>query len=122
MLISYVVSAVLTSVGGTLFAQYIMFIEPMSLMSVGYSVNFILYAIAGGMGTAFGPMVGAFILVPVTNLLRGYLSFISGLHGFVLGMLLIIILLFRPDGILPQLKGYVRKKMNRNKNNEEKGE
>ena len=122
MLMSYVVSAVLTSVGGTLFAQYIMFIEPMSLMSVGYSVNFILYAIAGGMGTAFGPMVGAFILVPVTNLLRGYLSFISGLHGFILGMLLIIILLFRPDGILPQLKGYVRKVMNRNKNNEEKGE
>ena len=122
MLISYVMSAVLTSIGGTLFAQYIMFIEPMSLMSVGYSVNFILYAIAGGMGTAFGPMVGAFILVPVTNLLRGYLSFISGLHGFVLGMLLIIILLFRPDGILPQLKGFVRKLMNRNKNNEEKGE
>ena len=122
MLISYVMSAVLTSIGGTLFAQYIMFIEPMSLMSVGYSVNFILYAIAGGMGTAFGPMVGAFILVPVTNLLRGYLSFISGLHGFVLGMLLIIILLFRPDGILPQLKGFVRKLMNRNKNDEEKGE
>ena len=122
MLISYVMSAVLTSIGGTLFAQYIMFIEPMSLMSVGYSVNFILYAIAGGMGTAFGPMVGAFLLVPITNLLRGYLSFISGLHGFILGMLLIVILLFRPDGILPQLKGFVRKRMNRSKNNEEKGE
>lgn len=122
MMISFVMSAVLTSFGGTLFAQYIMFIEPTSMMSIGYSVNFILYAIAGGMGTAFGPMVGAFILVPVTNLLRGYLSSISGLHGFVLGLLLVLILLFRPDGMLPQLKSFIKSKMKKKNNNEEKGE
>ena len=122
MMISFVMSAVLTSFGGTLFAQYIMFIEPTSMMGIGYSVNFILYAIAGGMGTAFGPMVGAFILVPTTNLLRGYLSSISGLHGFILGLLLVLILLFRPDGMLPQLRIFIRSKMKNMKKNEEKGE
>ena len=70
MLRAYVLSAVMTAFGGTLYAQYIMYIEPLNLMGLNYSVNFILYAIAGGMGTAFGPVAGAFILVPVTNLLR----------------------------------------------------
>lgn len=104
MLIAFVMSAVLTSFGGTIFAQYIMFIEPTSVMGMSNSVNFILLAIAGGLGTAFGPMIGSFILTPISNLLRGYLTGISGLHGFILGMILIVILLYRPDGILPQLK------------------
>lgn len=104
MLIAFVMSAVLTSFGGTLFAQYVMFIEPTSVMGLSNSINFILLAIAGGLGTAFGPMIGSFILTPISNLLRGYIGGISGLHGFILGMVLIIILLFRPDGILPQLK------------------
>lgn len=104
MLVAFVMSAVLTSFGGTIFSQYVMFIEPNSVMSLSNSINFILLAIAGGLGTAFGPMIGSFILTPVSNLLRGYLAGISGLHGFILGMVLIIILLYRPDGILPQLK------------------
>ena len=104
MLIAFVMSAVLTSFGGTLFVQYVMFIEPTSVMSLSNSINFILLAIAGGMGTAFGPMIGSFILTPVSNLLRGNLAGISGLHGLILGLVLIAVLLYRPDGILPQLK------------------
>jgi len=104
MLVAFVMSAVLTSFGGTIFAQYVMFIEPTSVMGMSNSINIILLAIAGGLGTAFGPMIGSFILTPVSNLLRGYLAGINGLHGFILGMVLIIILLYRPDGILPQLK------------------
>lgn len=110
MLTAYVASAMLTSIGGTLFAQYIMFIEPTSLMNIMYSVNFILFAIAGGMGTAFGPLVGSFILVPITNILRGSLTSINGLHGFLLGLLLIIILLYLPDGILPQIRKLMLKR------------
>lgn len=112
MLIAFVMSAVLTAFGGTIFAQYIAFIEPAPVMGLMISVNFILYAIAGGMGTVFGPMIGAFILTPLSLLLRGNLT-ISGLHGFVLGLVLILILLFRPDGILPQvyiLAKYLKRK------------
>jgi len=109
MLIAFVISAVLTSFGGTIFAQYIMFIEPTSVMGMPNSTNFILLAIAGGLGTAFGPMIGSFILTPVSNLLRGYLAGISGLHGLILGMVLIVILLYRPDGILPQLRVLARR-------------
>lgn len=104
MMKAFVLSAVLTSFGGTIFSQYIMFIEPSSVMGLPNSINFILLAIAGGLGTAFGPMIGSFILTPISNLLRGYLAGVSGLHGLILGLILILILLYRPDGILPQLK------------------
>ena len=104
MLKAYVMSAVMTAFGGTLYAQYILYIEPLNLMGLNYSVNFILYAIAGGMGTAFGPIVGAFLLVPATNLLRGTLTSVSGLYGFILGLVLIAVLLWRPSGLLPSLR------------------
>ena len=112
MLTAFVMSSVLTAFGGTIFAQYIGFIEPAPLMGLMNSVYFILYAIAGGMGTVFGPMIGAFILCPLSLLLRGSLT-ISGLHGFVLGLILILILLYRPDGILPQINlfiAYIKRK------------
>lgn len=115
MMISFVISAVFTSFGGTIFAQYIMFIEPTSIMGLGNSVNIILLAIAGGLGTAFGPMIGSLLLTPVTNLLRGYLASISGLHGLVLGLILIAIILFRPDGILPQLRNLAARILSRKK-------
>lgn len=115
MLAAFVMSAVLTSFGGTLFAQYIAFIEPVSVMGMANSVQFILLAIAGGMGTAFGPMIGSFILTPISLLLRGGLTKINGLHGFVLGMILVLILLFRPDGILPQVRIFWANRQRKNK-------
>jgi branched-chain amino acid transport system permease protein len=78
MLVAFVASAVLTSFGGTLFAQYIAFIEPNSVMGMSNSINFILLAIAGGLGTAFGPMIGSFILTPISNLLRDILPESAG--------------------------------------------
>lgn len=122
MLIAYVLSAMLTSMGGTLFVQYVRFIEPASVMGLGYSVNFILYAIAGGMGTAFGPMLGAFILVPATNLLRGAITSISGLHQLILGLILIGILLYRPDGILVSIRSFMDKKKARAMRQQEGGD
>jgi len=104
MLRAFVLSAVLTSFGGTLMANYLAFFEPVSVMGIMTAVQFILLTIAGGMGTAFGPVVGSFILTPGSLLLRGGFAGISGLHGFVLGMILVLILLLRPDGILPQLR------------------
>lgn len=109
MLLSFVISAAFTSIGGTLFAQYILFIEPSSIMGMSNSLNFILISIIGGMGTAFGPFVGSLILTPLSNILRGYLSGISGLHGFLFGLVLVLILLFKPDGVFPQLRIFVKR-------------
>ena len=104
MLLTFVLSAAFTAIGGTLFAQYIMFIEPNSVIGLANSTDFILISIIGGLGTAFGPFVGSLLLTPLSNLLRGYLSGVSGLHGLIFGLVLVFILLIKPDGVLPQLK------------------
>ena len=104
MLMAFVLSAAFTSIGGTFFAQYIMYIEPESVLTMSASVNFILISILGGLGTTFGPFVGALIIIPLGNLLRGYLSGVNGLHGFIFGLILVLLVLFKPEGLYPQLK------------------
>ncbi|MDR0570754.1 MAG: branched-chain amino acid ABC transporter permease [Clostridiales Family XIII bacterium] len=113
MLAAFVLSAALTSMGGSIYAQYYLFMEPTSLMGLSSSVNFILLAITGGMGTAFGPVLGSMLLTPLSNLLRGGLTRVSGLHGFVLGLALLAVLIFKPDGILPQLRGFAAARLGR---------
>lgn len=110
MTLAYLLSAAFTSIGGTLFAQYYMFIEPDSVMAGSVSNNFILISIIGGLGTAFGPFVGSLIITPLSNLLRGYLSFISGLHGFIFSLILMVVILFKPSGLLPQIIAFVKSK------------
>lgn len=105
MVKAYVLSAALTAVGGTLFAQYIMYVEPTTVMGLNQSsLQFVMIAIIGGVGTAFGPMIGALIIVPLSTLLRGTFSDISGLHGFLYGLVLLLVVLIKPDGIIVQIE------------------
>ncbi len=104
MVISFVASAFFASVGGSIFAQYIMYIEPHSVMGmVQSSLQFILIGIIGGMGKAFGPLVGALILIPLSTLLRGYFTEINGLHGLMYGLIMLAVVLWKPDGIIIQV-------------------
>ncbi|MGX8700383.1 branched-chain amino acid ABC transporter permease [Caproiciproducens sp.] len=107
---AYLLSAAFTSIGGTLFAQYYMYIEPESVLAGSISNNFILISIIGGLGTAFGPFLGSLIITPLSNLLRGYLSYISGLHGFIFSLILMAVILFKPSGLLPQIIALVKDK------------
>ncbi len=114
MIKSFVISAILTSIGGTIFAQYIMYIEPESVMGlITSSLQFILIGIVGGLGTAFGPLVGAVILIPLSTFLRGYLSNVSGLHGLMYGIILLAVVLIKPDGIIVQINNAYQIFLNR---------
>ena len=98
---SFVLSAMTTSVGGTIMAQYILFIDPESVMGMNtISLQFVLICLIGGMGRAFGPFAGALILLPLATILRGYLSNISGLHGWLYGLFLLAVVLYKPEGII----------------------
>ncbi len=97
--IALVLSAFLTAVGGTLYAQYRLFIEPDMVFRVMVSVQMTLIAIIGGLGTALGPIIGALLLVPLSGFLRGELVMVSGLHGLVYSLALIVVIRFAPRGI-----------------------
>lgn len=98
-----VLSAVLTSVGGSIYAFYLLYIEPDVVFDIMISVQIILIGILGGKGKAFGPIVGAMFIIPLTSFLRGQLSSISGLHGFVYGLALALIMIFLPEGVYGRL-------------------
>jgi branched-chain amino acid transport system permease protein len=68
------ISAALTAAGGTFYAQYIGYIEPYYVFEVNQSVQFALICIIGGMGTVLGPVLGAFIMIPLTEVLRAILG------------------------------------------------
>jgi branched-chain amino acid transport system permease protein len=94
------ISAFLTAVGGVFYAQYVMFIDPKTTLSVFLSIEIILRPIIGGMGTVFGPILGSFLLTPLSELARVVMGGgRSGVHLLVYGIALIVVCLLMPKGI-----------------------
>ena len=109
-MISIGLSGFLAAIGGTFYAQYILFIEPDTVLSFNFSVQVALVTIVGGMGTALGPIIGSFLLTPLSMLLRAYLGGgLAGLHIVIYGFLLIIVVFFIPDGIVNSIRIPLRK-------------
>lgn len=102
-ILGLMLSAFLTSIGGSIYAQYVMYIEPDVVFDIMISVQLILIGILGGKGKAFGPVIGAIVIIPLSSFLRGQLSNISGLHGFVYGLALVLVMVFLPEGIFGQI-------------------
>jgi branched-chain amino acid transport system permease protein len=97
--IALVVSAVLSSVVATIFASYVVFIDPDQFASPILSITIILYAVVGGLGTVRGPILGAGLLYPLGEILRGEFGDVSGLHLVIFGLAIILIVLYAPGGL-----------------------
>jgi branched-chain amino acid transport system permease protein len=96
------VSAALTSVCGTLWAQYVGFVDPFYVFSVDLSVRFALGAIIGGMGTALGPFLGSLFITSLETYLRATFSGRPGFSGtylIIYGVALILVVRFLPEGL-----------------------
>ncbi len=105
-LLATTISAFFSAFGGTFYAQYTFFIDPSTILGIGLSVELLIYAIVGGVGTVFGPVVGAFLLYPLAELTRTVLgSNTSGVHLMFYGAILIVIVMFAPQGILGLFHG-----------------
>jgi branched-chain amino acid transport system permease protein len=95
------VSAFFTAIGGSFYAQFVSYIDPPSVMSFEFSLLIALPAVLGGIGTLWGPALGAAILIPLTELTRSYVGGSGkGIDLIVYGLLVIAISLARPDGIV----------------------
>jgi branched-chain amino acid transport system permease protein len=100
-------SAALTAVGGGLFAMYVRTIDPPTLFSLSdIGVKFPLLALIGGIGTITGPVLGAFLIVPVESYLRAVLGGEwPGTHLIVLGFVMLLAALFMRHGVAGALDG-----------------
>lgn len=100
-LAAVMVSAFLTSLVGSFQAMYLTFIDPSSAFSLELSIQIAMFALIGGLGTVFGPLVGTVLVLPIAELARGWLSdFGNGFHGLVYGIVLVVVVLTIPKGLV----------------------
>jgi branched-chain amino acid transport system permease protein len=93
-------SAGLTGIGGSLFAQYFLYLDPTFIISPELSFQFALLPAVGGLGTAIGPALGSLLITPLSELLRSYLGqAAAGLHLAIYSAVLIVVMLYFPSGI-----------------------
>lgn len=110
-IIAFCISAFFTSIAGTLYAQYTLFIEPIGAFNIGTSLKPVMLSFIGGVGTVFGPLVGGLILGPLEIFLRGALgSSFQGAYLVIYGLLLILVVLIMPNGILGSIANAFYKK------------
>jgi len=96
-----IVSAMLTALIGAFHAMYLTFLEPATMFSLGTSIEVAMFSLIGGLGTVAGPLLGTVLVVPLAELARGWLgASASGLHGFVYGVVLVLITLTLPAGLV----------------------
>jgi branched-chain amino acid transport system permease protein len=100
-IIATVISGFFTSLGGTFYAQYFLYIDPVTVFGVPHSVEIVIPAAVGGEGTILGPLLGAIILVPAAEFMRVYLAeSFRGAHLIAYGALLVVSVIFMPKGIM----------------------
>ena len=104
-LFAAVISGALMAMLGTLYAQVAVFFDPDTVFGIaGISIRVALIAIIGGVGTAAGPILGAFFIIPLEEIMNGLLSSrAAGLSQFVFGVILIAVILWQPRGFITAL-------------------
>ncbi len=117
--VALAISAAFTAASGGFYAMFVKFIDPNIAFGLDISVQIVLIAIIGGIGTLLGPVIGAMVLVPLSEVLRnprglvqiGVVSadssvvrfietYLSNAHLLVYGILVVVVILFAPEGVL----------------------
>jgi len=95
------ISALMTCVGGVLYAQYQLYVNPETVSGIGISLQIVFGAIVGGMFVRLGPTVGAVITLLLAEVLRLAIGHdIHGLDSTIYGLMLVLFIIFMPKGIL----------------------
>jgi branched-chain amino acid transport system permease protein len=98
----FVLSATLTGALGVIYAHSLGYITTGSVYRTDFSLNMIVYNLLGGIGTLVGPMIGAVVMVVLTQVVLG--SFLN-VHMFLTGAMLIALVLAAPRGIMGGIAG-----------------
>lgn len=130
--IALVISAIFTAMAGSLYAVYVGFIDPTTVLALDLSVQIVMICIIGGIGTIPGPVIGALVLVPLSEALRSNMitdwlikwgvvseesatgaflkEHLSQAHVLIYGILVVIVILFMPQGVLGFFKKLATRK------------
>ncbi len=98
-LVAIVLSGALMGAGGAFYAQVFQYIDPGLAFGPHTSVEALVGAIVGGMGTLWGPVLGALALHVLADVTRNLLGQLPGINMVIYGIVLIVIVMFMPRGI-----------------------
>jgi branched-chain amino acid transport system permease protein len=102
---AFMISAGLTSMAGAFYAQYVLVIDPETVFPLSLSILVVLMAVMGGAGTLWGPIIGAAVLVPLSEVTRIYFGGTGGsLDLMIYGALIVLICIFKPEGLVGAVK------------------
>ncbi len=106
-MIAIVISAALTALAGVWNAFYYNNLFPETAFAVGRSIEITLAPIIGGLGTLFGPVIGAVVLAGLGEAFTdlGETLGIPGIKQIFYGLALLVIVMYRPAGVWPWLAG-----------------
>lgn len=99
-LIAIMISAFLTAMVGTFYAQYVLYLDPESVLILPISIQIVLISMLGGAGSIMGPVIGAAILMPVSEITRVMLGHKgTGIDMIIYGALITLISVYQPKGV-----------------------
>ncbi len=101
LVLAAVISAAMAGFGGGLYAHYTRFVSP-EVFLFTYTVTMVIMVVAGGKGTLAGPVVGAVLFTVLPEALRAATSW--QWQMLLYGILLVVVLFFLPEGIVPALR------------------
>ena len=110
-LVALAISAFLAGLCGAFFAQYNYRVDPPMVMSLDMAMKFVLISILGGVGTFWGPLVGAAILMPLQEYTRAAWGGVGGgVDLIIFGVLIIFVVTRQPQGVVGFIGHVFRRK------------
>lgn len=110
-MIAFIISAVMTSIAGTFYAQYVLFIDPYSVIYLQISIAMCLMAVLGGLGTLWGPVIGATVLIGIQEVARVALGGSGNALDLVIyGLLVMVVAVYQPTGLMGLAKRFRQRK------------
>lgn len=101
----FAISAAIAALAGVVYANVLLVVTPDAVFGLRTSVLAVLIPVVGGIGALWGPIVGAAIVVPLSDLLNAALGAVKpGLSGLVYGAIVVAIVLFAPEGLIWRLR------------------
>ena len=108
-ILAFVASATLVGVAGGVYAYFLTFIDPRGMFDILVSVQIVLACLLGGRGTLWGPVLGAFAIIPLNEFTVG-LATGEGVRLFVFGLALMAVVLFLPRGVIPTVRTFLERR------------
>ena len=108
---AFMLSAALMAMAGTFYAQYVLVVDPEVVFALPLSILVLLMAVMGGVGTLWGPIIGAAVLIPLSEVTRIYTGSTGGAVDLIIyGALIVLVCVYKPEGLVGIVRHWLVRK------------